>query len=287
MSQEVRQLASAEFPPLLAEINDPPAKLFAVGNAQLLTQTDIKYLCVVGSRKYTQYGKQVCETLIAGLRDAPICIVSGLALGMDAIAHRAALAADLLTVAVPGSGLNPNVLYPQTNVNLSREIVDAGGVLISEFKPDFKATPWSFPKRNRIMAGMSHATLVIEAGEKSGTLITSRLATEYNRDVMTVPGSIFSANSKGPNMLLSLGATPVTTSADILDALDISRGDTLTDNTHLSDIEQKLLNLLNEPLPKDELIRQLNIPTHEAQILLSSMELKGIITDQLGTIHVK
>lgn len=284
MSHEVRQLTSAEFPPLLSEINDPPKSLFAAGNIDLLRDPDYIYLCVVGSRKYSSYGKQVCETLIAGLRGYNICIVSGLALGTDAIAHRAALNAGLPTIAVPGSGLSEKILYPQTNINLARDIVRSGGALLSEFEPEFKAAPWSFPQRNRIMAGMSHATLVIEATEKSGTLITSRLATEYNRDVMTVPGSIFSANSSGPNMLLSLGATPVRSSADILDALGIDKNQEQT-VTNLTPEEQSVIELLDEPKTKDELIRVLKIETHIAQILLARMELNGLIVDKFGTIY--
>ena len=180
---------------------------------------DAKFLCVVGSRKYTDYGKEACQKLIAGLRGHNIVIVSGLALGIDGIAHRAALDAGLTTIAIPGSGLNPSVLYPSSNRQLAEKIIESGGALISEFEPMFKATTYSFPQRNRIMAGISHATLIIEAEIKSGTLITSRLATEYNRDVATVPGSIFSKTSEGPNMLLRLGATPVSSSAHILETL--------------------------------------------------------------------
>src|SRR3989344_5297892 len=162
MNWEIKKLTSGNFPPQLLEIPQPPKELF-----------------IVGSRKYTTYGKEACEKLIEGLRGYPIVIVSGLALGIDSIAHKKALDVGLTTIAFPGSGLDPKVLYPATNAHLAERIVEAGGAVISEFEPDFRATPWSFPQRNRLMAGISDAVLVIEAEQKSGTLITSRLATEY------------------------------------------------------------------------------------------------------------
>ena len=145
-----------EFPKLLKEINDPPKRLYVEGT---LPADDAKWLCVVGSRKFSNYGKEVCEELIAGLVGQPVIIVSGLALGIDAIAHNAALNAGLKTIAVPGSGLDPKVLYPKSHFQLARKILEAGGALISEFEPDMVATPYTFPQRNRIMAGLCHATL--------------------------------------------------------------------------------------------------------------------------------
>src|SRR5574344_927429 len=201
---EIEILENENIPEMLREIPDCPDKLYIKGK---LPSQDSKLLCVVGSRKYTSYGKDVCEKLISGLRGYDITIVSGLALGIDSIAHKTALDSGLKTIAVPGSGLDESVLYPSTHKQLAEKILENGGALISEFEPNFRATPYSFPQRNRIMAGISHAVLVIEAETKSGTLITSKFATEYNRDVLTVPGSIFSKNSEGPNMLIRLGAT--------------------------------------------------------------------------------
>ena len=134
----------------------------------------------------------MCKHLIEGLRGYPIVIVSGLAYGADAAAHRAALEVGLPTVAVPGSGLDWDILYPRANVGLAREILKAGGALLSEEEPETKAADWTFPKRNRVMAGLSRATLIIEAKELSGSLITARLTVEYNRELLVVPGSIFS-----------------------------------------------------------------------------------------------
>ena len=183
----------AAFSPLL-EIPEPPEKLYYRG---ALPDDDTVLLAVVGSRKYSHYGKEACEQVVKGLRGYDITIVSGLALGIDSIAHRSALDAGLKTIAVPGSGLDDDALYPREHLQLAREIVEKGGALVSEYEPDFKATTWSFPRRNRIMAGLSKAVLVVEAERPSGTLITARLALDYGRDVFAVPGSIFSETSRG------------------------------------------------------------------------------------------
>jgi len=285
MNPSTRQLMPKEFPHLLREIPDAPKTLYLKGK---LSSTDTKLLCVVGSRKYSPYGKEVCEKLITGLRGYDISIVSGLALGIDGIAHRAALGAGLHTIAIPGSGLGENVLYPATHRNLAKQIITSGGALLSEFEEDFRATPYNFPQRNRIMAGMSHAVLIIEAEERSGTLITSRLATDYNRDVLTVPHSIFSRSSFGPHMLLRLGATPITHSLDVLEALHIEHTEKspISNVGDLSKNEQKVITLIQSPLSRDELIEQLELPTQEVQVLLSAMEIKGLITERLGEIKM-
>jgi len=286
MTVELKILTPREFPPLLKEITDPPKKLYHRGH---LPDWNQKFLSVVGSRKYTGYGKEVCEFLIEGLTGNPITIVSGLALGIDGIAHRSALAAGLTTIAVPGSGLDEKVLYPSSHRTLAHSIIEAGGCLLSEFEPTFKATTWSFPQRNRIMAGMSHAVLVIEAEEKSGTLITSRLATEYNRDVLTVPGSIFSSQSAGPHMLIRLGATPVRNAKDILEALHLeTKNNKLTPKNYsdCSPEEMKIIELLTEPREREDLINTLEMKTSEINALLSLMEIKGLIIESMGEIRL-
>jgi len=284
---EIKILEKKNLPEMLQEITDAPEKIYYQGQ---LPSPDTKILCVVGSRKYTQYGKDVCEKLISGLRGYNICIVSGLALGIDGIAHKSALDAGLKTVAVPGSGLHESVLYPSSHRQLAEKILEKGGALISEFEPKFRATPYSFPQRNRIMAGLSHAVLVIEAEIKSGTLITSKFATEYNRDVLTVPGSIFSKNSEGPNMLIRLGATPVRNSEDILEALGFKIDET-PQNLELkysdcSPEELLVIKILTEPMEKDELIRALKMPVSKASTVLSIMEIKGLIKESMGEIRL-
>jgi len=284
---KINSTEGEEIPELLQEIPDAPEKLYIQGR---LPGPETKLLCVVGSRKFTPYGKDVCEKLISGLRGYNIAIVSGLALGIDGIAHRAALDAGLKTIAVPGSGLDESVLYPSSHRNLALKILEFGGALISEFEPKFHATPYSFPQRNRIMAGMSHAVLVIEAEIKSGTLITSKLATEYNREVMTVPGSIFSKNSEGPNMLIRLGATPVRNSEDILEALGF-KIDEVPQNLELkyadcSEEELLVIKILSEPMTKDDLIRTIKLPVSKVSALLSIMEIKGLIIESMGEIRL-
>jgi DNA processing protein len=289
------------FPFLLTQIPEPPKKLFVAGSWPPTfgdgtpVNAETKYLCVVGARRHTSYGREACEELVAGLKDYNICIVSGLALGIDAIAHEAALAAGLPTIAFPGSGLASSVLYPPRNQRLAERIVKAGGALLSEFAMHARAAPWHFPQRNRLMAGISHATFVIEAKLPSGTLITSKLAQEYNRDVFALPGSIFSELSKGPNMLISKGACTIRSSEDILEALDFKvrhpEDDpeiTPTSSETLSQEDKKILNILIEPMQKETLIHALskeeNMSTSNVNIQLSLMELSGLIVEENGLI---
>ena len=281
----MRLLNTNEIPPALFEIPQPPKKLYIEGT---LPPKGSLYLAVVGSRKYTSYGRDVVEKLMAALAGYPIVIVSGLALGIDTLAHENALKNNLQTVAFPGSGLDPSVLYPRANGNLAKKIVESGGCLISEFEPKLGAAEWTFPTRNRLMAGLCRALLVIEAEEKSGTLITARLATEYNRDVLAVPGSIFSPSSLGTNSLIRQGATPITNANDILQALGFEPSDENIQRADLADCapeELALLEILNEPLSKDELIRRSTRPAHEIQMTLSIMEIKGLIKEELGEIR--
>lgn len=278
-------LSLKEFPYLLQHIPDPPAKLYVEGT---LPNAQTKLLAVVGSRKCTSYGRDVTDFLIDGLSGLDVSIVSGLALGIDAHAHAAALRSGLHTVAVPGSGLDSSVLYPRSHVRLAEKILESGGCLLSEFEPTQAAAPWTFPKRNRIMAGMSHATLLIEAAERSGTLITARLATEYNRDLLGVPASIFADSSKGVHQFLKLGATPVTSPKDI--ALALGFADTEAEQTPFtldvySEDEQKILRLLDEPRTKDELIEALPFPISQANMLLSKLELEGVIVERGGLLR--
>lgn len=285
MAYHIRQLEQREFPPLLSEIPHPPEKLFCAGN---LPKEENKILCVVGSRKNTSYGREACEKLIQGLSGYPITIVSGLALGIDSIAHESAIKNGLQTIAVPGSGLEPKVLYPQSHIRLAEKIISNDGGMLSEFEPNFKATPWSFPQRNRIMAGMSGAVLIIEAGEKSGTLITARLALDYNRDVFVVPGDIFSQTSKGSNSFLRLGAEPVTSSEDILKTLgfEVKEKEKTIDLSELGEDEIKIIEILNEPTERDEIVRILDLPTNRINIALTSLEIKGVISESMGKIRL-
>ena len=283
-NDEIQVLPHDMWPPLLHEMTDPPKQLYIRGT---LPDIGIKFLSVVGSRKCSPYAKNVCERLISELAGYPICIVSGLALGIDGIAHESALASGLPTIAVPGSGLDEHVLYPRIHLALSRNIVRGGGALLSEFEPLQKAADWSFPQRNRIMAGMSHAILIIEAGEKSGTLITARLGMEYGRRVLIVPSPLFSSFGEGSNKLVREGAELVTCVEDILEALGIEPRESIAKELPLNvnDDERTLLKLLEEPLQKDELIARAGRPARAVLILISALEIKGIVTERLGKIE--
>ncbi len=271
--------------PQLGEIPEPPKKLFMRGTLQRTSGT--KFVTIVGSRNCTSYGKNACESLIKGLAGYPVTIVSGLALGIDSIAHRAALDVGLPTIAFPGSGLDWNVIYPAQHRGLAEEILEAGGALLSEFPTDTRGAFWTFPRRNRLEAGMSDITIVIEAEEKSGTLITARLGTEYNKIVGAVPGPISSTSSKGANWLLRLGATPITQSSDILEELGLAQKiiADVSEYLNLTKEEERVLNALSEPKNKEQLIVELSLNSASANIIFSMLEIKGVIRETLGLIE--
>lgn len=216
MKMTTRRITPEKYPWLLQQIEPMPKFLEVAGT---IPPDDQKFLCVVGSRTPSSYGIETCRKLILELQGQPVVIVSGMAIGIDSIAHEAALDAGLKTIAFPGSGLSRDVLYPPSRRNLAERIIDSGGALISSFKPDQAGAPWTFPVRNRWMAGMSHAVLIVEGMKGSGTLGTATYATELNRNVLIVPGSIYSELSYGPLLLLKEGATPVTCAAEIMEEL--------------------------------------------------------------------
>lgn len=285
MTSSIRQLGKQEYPELLSEIPHQPNALYIRG---VMPPPDSIYLCVVGSRSCTPYGRRMCAQLIAGLAKYPVVIVSGLALGMDAEAHKAALDVGLATVAVLPSSLDEQSMYPSANRALAHRILARGGALISETLEPYKAAIHDFPKRNRIAAGMSKAALIIEAGEKSGTLITARLALDYNREVLGVPHELDKETGKGVNRLLREGATLVRNSNDILLALgfepdvDPLQGVLPTD---LSETECKIVAALNGSMARDELIESAELSAQEANIALSSLLIRGLIVERLGKIE--
>lgn len=278
---EIRTLAPKEYPRLLREIPDAPKRLWMRGS---FPPEGTRSLAVVGSRALSRYGKEACETLIAGLAGYPVSIVSGLALGADACAHRAALSAGLHTLAVPGSGLDEAVIYPRSNLGLARDILSAGGAILSEHEPLHRATPWDFPSRNRIMAGMADAVLVIEASKRSGTLITARLATDYNRELLVIPHRIGDPHGFGPHLFARLGATLVTEPLHILEALKIPpREDKVRDSSprDLADAERAVFDLLAEPKTRDELLRA-GADAGAVLTALVSLELRGLAKEEFG-----
>ena len=286
MKFNLKILEKKDIPKNLREIPQPPKKLYLAGK---LPPEGTVCLAVVGSRKCTSYGRDTVRKLILGLKGYPIAIVSGLAIGLDALSHEAALEAGLLAIAFPGSGISEKVFFPPSSLKLAEKIINADGCLISEFEPDLKAAFYTFPMRNRLGAGISKAALIIEAEEKSGTLITARMALDYNREVLAVPGNINSPNSKGTNKLIQNGATPVTSSDDILEALGFKIDETSKQESLFADArpeEKEVLKILREPQPKDDLIRLMKRPTAEANALLSVMEIKGLIKEEMGEIRV-
>jgi DNA processing protein len=285
MKFDLKILEKENIPKDLLEIPQPPKKLYLAGK---LPPENTVYLAVVGSRKATNYGKDSVRKLISGLKGYPIAIVSGLAQGIDAISHEVALETGLYVVGFPGSGISEKSLSYNPNTKLIENIIESGNCLISEFPPEMKASYFTFPMRNRLVAGISKATLIIEAQEKSGTLITARMTLDYNRELLALPGPINSLYSKGTNRLIRQGATPITSSEDILEALGFKIDNKIKQKSLFEDAlpeEKKILELLDEPLERDELIRKIKMETGKINTLLSIMEIKGFIKEELGEIR--
>jgi DNA processing protein len=275
-----------EYPELLRKIFDPPPGLYVLGK---MPPADGIAVAVVGSRRPTAYGVAVAEKIAGDLARSGIIVVSGLARGIDSSAHRGALSAGGLTVAVLGCGVD--VVYPRENQRLWQEIVNSGAV-VSEFPPGTAPQPWHFPVRNRIISGLSKATVVVEAGEKSGALITADLALEQGREVLAVPGSIASAMSRGPNRLIKNGARLVEGVEDILEEIGVGslfRADAgRTPLPVLTPEEEKVYQLLSlEPLHLDELINRSLLTPQEVLTGLMYLEIKGLARQLPGKFYVK
>ncbi len=272
------------YPPLLKAIDYAPPVLYVAGK---LTEADQFAIAIVGTRNASQYGRQVTEQFAGELAGHNVTIVSGLALGIDTIAHKAALDAGGRTIAVMACGLD--TIYPADNRGLAKRIVESGqGALITEFPLGVRPESRYFPTRNRIISGLSLGVLITEAPQKSGALITVKFALEQGREVFAVPGNIFSAKSTGVNKIIQEGAHPVMGVADILESLDlfmipqqIEMQAILPDN----DEERTLLSLLShEPRHIDELIRESNLPAMTVTSTLTMMELKGMVR-QVGSMQ--
>lgn len=283
---EVRELARKDWPQQLMEIPQPPKRLWIRGS---LPAAGTKLLTVVGSRAMTHYGQEACEKLITGLAGYPVSIVSGLALGIDTCAHKAALAAGLHTLAAPGSGLADDVLYPRSNRSFAKEILQKGGCLLSEYAPETASRVHFFPERNRLMVGLADAVLIVEAGQKSGTLITARLAGEYNRELLCIPHRIGDPHAFGPHLFIRLGATLVTESLHILEALKIPprESSAVSSPKDLDGVELEIWNVLEEPKTRDEILRtstSLGTSAGAGELLtaLVALELRGLVREEFG-----
>src|SRR3990167_7392208 len=265
----------SDYPLLLAQIPNPPFILYGTGRATLF-DSQISF-GVVGSRKPTSYGIQATELITETLARAGACIISGLALGIDAVAHRTAVEAGGATVAVLGSGIDDESLYPQSNRGLARRITESGGMVISEYPPGTPALKEHFPARNRIISGLSKGILVVEAQEKSGALITARFALEQNRDVFAVPGSIFSLSSKGTNALIQEGAKLVSCGEDILKEYGIEYTTKSAPEEPLNEHESFVMNILTESRTVDDIKTLTGLDTPAIIASVSPLEMKSRI----------
>ncbi len=272
-----------EFPDYLKHSADPPAALFVRGARLELKQP----IAVVGTRSMTHYGSKVTEKLCTDLVYGGCEIVSGLAFGVDAKAHEVTLASQGITVAVLAGGCNDEALYPRTNLRLAKQILESGGTILSESAPGTDSFRYLFPLRNRLIASLSVATVVVEAAEKSGSLITAKLALEENRDVFAVPGPITSEQSAGTNQLLKLGAIPCLGAQEVLELFHVQGRAVEAMPIHASDEERELLETLNQPLHVDDLIRAVEREPRAVASVLAAMEVKGLVEQQGGGFYLR
>ncbi len=271
-----------DFPHRLKEIDQPPPVLYLRGE---LLPEDNWAVAIVGTRRVTPYGRQVTEEIASYLAANGITIVSGLARGVDSLAHSAALKAGGRTLAVLGSGVDR--IYPPENRPLVEQMLEQGAVL-SDYAPGTPPEASNFPPRNRIISGLSMAVIVIEAGKTSGALITAEFAAEQGREIFAVPGNIFAPQSKGTNKLIQNGAHPLLSASDIMQILNLTRlGQHKAARKALpaDEVESKLLDAMGEePLHVDDILNQTNLPVDKVSATLVMMELKGLVR-QVGNMH--
>ena len=274
---------SMEFPEKLKNIPHPPKQIYVMGNAELLHQ---KSIAVVGSRKYTVYGKNVAMLVGNKLSVSGIPVVSGLAYGIDAYAHEGTVAANGKGIAVLGSGINKMTPYP--NKPLMNKILDKGGLIVSEYEPNFQAQKWTYPERNRIISGLSEGVIVIEANYNSGALITAQCANEQGRTVYAVPGNINSQFSMGSNLLIRDGAVPLIIIDDVI--RDIGRFIPIEDviKVALDEDEIEILEVVKmfNGVSSDKLASILGKSVGHINSIVTILEIKGIVETYSGKIHL-
>ncbi len=261
------------YPQLLKKIDKPPVELSYKGdfNDILFKET----LAVVGSRKITSYGKMVTEKLVREISRHGITIVSGFMYGVDALAHQTAINEGGKTIAVLPCGVD--IVHPSHQKTLYQKVL-TNGFFLSEYENNALPEKWTYPQRNRIVVGIAKAVLVVEAEEKSGSMISANLALKYNKKLFAVPGSIFSSTSKGTNLLIKNGASAVTSSEDILHFFGKNKENTESKEDLLSKEEKAVLNLIKrEAMDKDEIVKKLQKPSSEVNATLSYLEIKGYL----------
>lgn len=270
------------YPRYLKEIAQPPPVLFYKGS---IIPADDLAVAIVGTRKVTSYGKQITRDTAEYLAHNGVTVVSGLARGVDGLAHHAAIEAGGRTIAVLGSGVD--IIYPPEHRRLAEKIQENGAIL-SDYAPGTKPDGINFPPRNRIISGLSRATIVIEAGEKSGALITAKFAVEQNREVFAVPGSVLSPMSRGTNDLIGEGAMPMTNPKSVLEALRIEEGSKAPkpQELSLSDMERTVLRILaQDSLHIDEICVRMDMSVEKLTVTLTMMELKGLVVREQGMTY--
>lgn len=278
---------SETYPPLLREIHDPPRQLYIRGDIDLLHHEPL--LAVVGSRKASTYGKNCLVTLLTPLVQAGVPLVSGLAYGIDAAAHRLCVDYNQPTIAVLGSGVDDESIYPKANIKLVHAILNSAGTIISEYEPGTAPFLGHFPARNRIIAGLTAATLVVQAAARSGSLITARLALESGRDVCAVPGAINDPLAQGTNQLIKDGAASITAPEDILTLLGFdARAAAPERSVSLTPAQQNIYDTISaEPIHVDDLAQITLLPTPVIAAELLQLELAGIVSHVGGMKYIK
>ena len=273
-----------EYPNELKKIKDAPKILYYRGS---LPTAEEKCLAIVGTRRYSPYGQQVALKMAGDLAEAGLTIVSGLAPGIDTFSHRAVVEKKKRTIAVLGTGLDEKSIYPQANLELSRKILEYGGCLISELPEGTAGAIYTFPRRNRIISALSLAVLVIEAKEKSGSLITADYAIKQDKKLFAIPGQIYSQNSAGPNKLIKEGAKLITNSNDVLNELGLQFQQKKQSNVEAENNEEKLILevLQNEPLNIDKIIEITKLNASVIATTLALMEISGKIRNLKGNVY--
>ena len=284
MDSTILKISDALYPPLLREIKNPPQLLYCAGDLSLLKT---RCVAVGGSRKITAYGRRIAAKVAGRLAACGVTVVSGMAIGIDGISHRSALDAGGKTIAVLGNGLD--VMYPAANRDLKKDILRTG-LLLSEYPPGTRGTKFTFPQRNRIISGLSEATVVIEAGLNSGSLITAALANEQGRPVYGVPGNIDNVTSLGVNMLIRDGAQPLIAADDLLADLQVDRSAVV--QQELKSVtgaeEQQILALLarGSEVTVDQLAAMTGLTAGRINGLVSVLEMKGLVMTALGRVFL-
>lgn len=286
MTESIRKLEveDSDFPKELREIKNPPKTLYYRG--VLPKQTALKF-AIVGTRNYSSYGKRIAINITEDLVDTGFTIVSGMAPGIDTFCHQVTVEKKKPTIAVLGTGVDEKSIYPKTNIELSRKIIANGGCLMSEYEPGTKGAKFTFPKRNRIVSGLSLGVLVVEAKEKSGSLITADFAKQQGKKLFAVPGSIYSANSRGCHLLIKNGAKLVENAKDILKELGLEHSELKAQKVVGDTIEENLIldALREDALYIDKITEITKLSSANVSSALAILEIKGKIKDLGANVY--